>query len=336
MTHILVTGGAGYIGSVTCKVLAEAGHNVAVFDNLSTGHRDFVQWGDLTVGDIRDTDRLTKVLKASAIEAVIHFAASAYVGESVKDPGAYFDNNVAGTLSLLKAMQNASIHHLVVSSSCAVYGEPETMPITEDTPTAPINPYGASKLFMERMCADFDVAHGLKTVALRYFNACGADASLCVGERHDPEPHLIPRILMAADGAIEAFQIFGDDYDTPDGTCIRDFVHVTDLARAHLSAVEYLIKTDRSGIFNLGTGVGVSVQEIIAAAGIVIKQDVPTRITDRRPGDPPVLVASAKRANSTLKWKPQHSDIETILNTAWGWYRTGGKRPSSRSIKRPV
>lgn len=321
MSRVLVTGGAGYIGSVTCKRLAEAGNPVTVYDNLSTGHRDFVQWGDLDEGDIRDTERLTRVLVDRRIDAVVHFAASAYVGDSVTDPGAYYDNNVVGTLSILKAMRDAGVGQIVVSSTCAVYGQPDRMPITEDTAKNPINPYGATKLVMERMCADFESAHGIRTVALRYFNACGADLELDTGERHDPEPHLIPRIFMAVDGEIPGLDVYGSDYPTPDGTCVRDFIHVTDLADAHARAVSYLGAGGASEACNLGTGQGLSVRQVLDAAGMVTNRAIPFEYRDRRPGDPAELVANADRAREVLGWVPRFSNIDTIIDTAWRWHR---------------
>lgn len=321
MAKIVVTGGAGYIGSTTCKLLAAAGHDVTVYDNLSTGHRDMVLWGRLVEGDIRDTDRLAATLRETEADAVVHFAARAYVGESVADPGRYYNNNVAGTLSLLEAMRQAQVMRLVVSSTCAVYGQPEVMPISEVTPVNPINPYGASKLMMERMCADFEVAHGIRTVALRYFNACGTEAGLEVGEIHDPEPHVIPRILMAADGVLEAFEVFGTDYATADGSCIRDYIHVADLADAHCRAVDHLVAGKPSLVCNLGTGSGQSVFQLIEAARRVSNHDIPVRHHARRPGDPAELVADAARAREVLGWEPGHSDIDTIMQSAWAWYK---------------
>ena len=321
MARFLVTGGAGYIGSTTSKQLAAAGHAVTVYDNLSTGHAEFVKWGDLVRGDIRDTDLLRETLRSRDIEGVVHFAASAYVGVSMVDPGAYFDNNVVGALSLLKAMRDAGTNVLVVSSTCAVYGQPETLPIVEGTPKAPLNPYGASKLFMERMCADFEVAHGIRTSALRYFNACGTEPELECGERHDPEPHLIPRVLMAAEGEIGALRIFGTDYPTPDGTCIRDYIHVVDLAAAHIKALDYLLNGGASLACNLGTGTGVSVKQIVEAAGRVTGRPIPVENHPRRSGDPAQLVAGPDLARKVLKWSPQCSDIDTVLDSAWQWFR---------------
>ncbi len=317
---ILVTGGAGYIGSHTCKALANAGHTAIVYDNLSTGHRDLVKWGPFEYGDISDYATLLACLRRHRPDGVIHFAASAYVGESVIDPGKYFRNNVAGTLQLLSCMRDTGIQSIVVSGTCAVYGEPKEQPITENSPTVPINPYGASKLFMERMLADFETAHGLKWVSLRYFNAAGADPQGETGERHIPETHLIPRMFMGMDGSAPPLHVFGDNYPTPDGTCIRDYVHVTDLARAHVKALEYCTSGGASAAVNLGTGKGLSVLEIIEAARAHLGRDVPYSIGPRRAGDPPALTADALLARNLLGWEPQCSDAATILTSAWQWY----------------
>ncbi|MEZ5668963.1 MAG: UDP-glucose 4-epimerase GalE [Alphaproteobacteria bacterium] len=319
MANILVTGGAGYIGSATAKRLAAAGHAVTVYDNLSTGHADLVRFGPLVEADIRDTARMTAAL--AGVDGVVHFAASAYVGESVTDPGRYYDNNVGGTLSLLNAMRAAGVGALVVSSTCAVYGQPERMPIREDAAKAPINPYGMTKLVMERMCADFEAAHGIRTVALRYFNACGCEPELEVGERHDPETHLIPRILMAACGEIPAFQLFGDDYPTADGTCVRDYVHVWDLAEAHARALERLLAGGPSDAVNLGTGRGTSVRAVLDAAARATGRAIPVAVQPRRPGDPAELVADPAHARAALGFAPALSDMDTIVDTAWRWHR---------------
>jgi UDP-arabinose 4-epimerase len=318
--RIFITGGAGYVGSHTCKRLSRAGHEVAVYDDLSRGHRDFVKWGPLFEGKLQERDKLRHSLREFAPDAVMHFAASAYVGESVKDPHLYYSNNVCGTVSLLWAMREAGVASLVFSSSCATYGQPASMPITEDTPQRPINPYGTSKFMAEQICRDFEKAHGIRFVALRYFNACGADLEGEIGERHDPEPHLIPRTLMAADGRLEAFDIYGDDYPTPDGTCVRDFVHVDDLADAHIMAAEYLAKQGVSSEFNIGSGQGHSVREVIRTVEEVTGKSIPRRMAPRRDGDPPVLVADISKARRILKWKPHASDLRTIVSTAWNWY----------------
>jgi len=320
MSVAFVTGGAGYVGSHTCKLLSRSGFEVVVFDNLSRGHRDFVRWGRLIEGDLRDRPLLREALRWSRPDVILHFAAFAYVGESIEHPGRYFDNNVAGTLSLLEAMRESGQDKLIVSSTCATYGQPERMPITEDTPQRPINPYGASKLFMEEMCRAYDAAHGLRTVSLRYFNACGGDPESEIGERHDPEPHLIPRVLMAATGEIPALAVFGADYPTPDGTCIRDYIHVSDLADAHARAARHLLDGGRSDAINLGTGRGASVSEVLAAAVRATNREIPHRFEDRRPGDPAELVADASKASRVLDWRPRISDLDTIMRTAWAWH----------------
>lgn len=317
--RILVTGGAGYIGSHTCKALANQGHTVVTYDNLSTGHRELVRWGDFVYGDILDTQRLRACIRQHRIEGIIHFAASAYVGESVIDPGKYFRNNVCGTLSILDAMRDEGVSYIVVSGTCAVYGSPEKMPITEDTPTNPINPYGASKLFMERMLTDYEKAHGIKWMSLRYFNAAGCDPDGETGEWHEPETHLIPRALMAAMGQIPALEIFGDDYPTPDGTCIRDYVHVTDLADAHVRGMLFLGDDGPSQALNLGTGKGFSVLDMIASVRDTTGDDVAFYFTPRREGDPACLIADNNNATSILDWLPNHSNIETLVSTAWRW-----------------
>lgn len=319
MSRFLVTGGAGYIGSHTCKRLARAGHEVVVFDNLFRGYRDFVKWGPLVEGDLRDTALLRETLRWTRPDAVIHFAALAYVGESVVDPARYYDNNVGGTLSLLQAMRDAGVARLIVSSTCAVYGQPERMPIAETAETRPANPYGFSKLAMEQMCRDFERAHGLRFVALRYFNACGCDPDGEIGERHDPEPHLIPRALMAAAGKIPSLDIFGNDYLTADGTCIRDYVHVVDLCSAHLLALRKLVMTGTSSQYNLGNGTGFSVQEVIRAAERVTGSTVKVVEGERRAGDPAVLVADSTLARAELGWQPQYADLEQIIAHAWQW-----------------
>ena len=317
--RILVTGGAGYIGSHTCKALANQGHTVVTYDNLSTGHRELVRWGDFVYGDILDTQRLRACIRQHRIEGIIHFAASAYVGESVIDPGKYFRNNVCGTLSILDAMRDEGVPYIVVSGTCAVYGSPEIMPITEDTPTNPINPYGTSKLFMERMLTDYEKAHGIKWMSLRYFNAAGCDPDGETGEWHEPETHLIPRALMAAMGQIPALEIFGDDYPTPDGTCIRDYVHVTDLADAHVRGIESLVLGEKGQSINLGTGQGFSIRQVLATVEDVTGKTVPHVMSARRAGDPPVLVADATKAVERLGWQLKYSTLHSILNTAWAW-----------------
>jgi UDP-glucose-4-epimerase GalE len=319
-TTILVTGGAGYVGSHICKALARAGYGVVVYDNLSTGHRDLARWGLFVHGDILDYTSLTACMRAHHPVGIIHCAAYAYVGESVIDPGKYFRNNVDGTLTLLSAAQDTGIGAVVVSGTCAVYGMPQEIPVTEACPTGPINPYGASKLFMERMLADFEKAHGLHWISLRYFNAAGADPDAETGERHFPETHLIPRLFMAACGEAPPLQIFGRDYPTPDGTCIRDYVHVTDLAEAHLAGLDYCLSGKAGVAVNLGTGKGLSVLEIIQAAGKLLGRDIPYSFVERRSGDPPSLVAAPSLAQELLGWIPQFSEVETILVHAHRYY----------------
>ena len=326
--NVLVTGGAGYVGSHACKALATHGYQPVVYDNLVYGHELAVRWGPLEQGDVGDRDRLDAVIERYRPSAVMHFAAFAYVGESVTDPGKYYRNNVAGTLTLLEAMRDHGIGKLVFSSSCATYGIPETVPIPETNPQRPINPYGVSKLMVEMMLRDFDAAHGLRSMALRYFNAAGADPDAEIGELHDPETHLIPLALDSAAGRGPALTIFGEDYDTPDRTCIRDYIHVTDLAEAHVLALAALERTDASNAYNLGTGRGHSVREVIESVERVTGRKVPHSVGPRRPGDPPSLVSAAGRSASELGWKPAMSDLDTIVSTAWAWHRkhNGGER----------
>ena len=320
--NILVIGGAGYIGSCTSKALARAGHSVTVYDNLSTGHRDLVKWGPLVEGNILDAPRLRDCLKTGKPDGIIHFAAFSQVGESVRDPGKYIRNNIGGTLNILEAMQDADIRNIVVSSTASVYGIPERMPVTEACPTLPINPYGETKLFMERMLADFALSCGISWTALRYFNAAGADPEGETGERHTPETHLIPRALMALDGKVSDFHVMGDNDPTKDGTCIRDYIHVQDLADAHIRAMERLLKEkDGEGTaMNLGTGTGLSVMEILNAIETVTGRSMTYTTGPRRAGDPPSLVADSTRAQELLGWKPSRSGVEDIIRDAWNWY----------------
>ena len=320
MRDILVTGGAGYIGAHACKALAAAGHRPIAYDNLVYGHREAVKWGPLEDGDIDDRNRLNAVIDRYDIAAVMHFAAFAYVGESVSDPGKYYRNNVVGTLTLLEAMRDHAIPALIFSSSCATYGIPEVVPIRESEKQSPINPYGQSKLMSERIIADFGAAHGIRSGSLRYFNAAGADADGDIGECHDPETHLIPLALDAAAGKGE-LTLYGDDYPTPDGTCIRDYIHVTDLAEAHVAALGRLLGGAESMALNLGTGEGASVREILDTVERVTGRPVPHQIGPRRPGDPPTLVADPSRARETLGWRARTSDLETIVKTAWNWHQ---------------
>ena len=326
MSTILVTGGAGYVGSHACKALAAAGHTPVTYDNLSRGHREFARWGPLEIGDIADAAKLDSAFARHRIDAVMHFAALAYVGESVEQPALYYRNNVGGTLELLEAMRRAGVKLLVFSSTCSTYGVPERMPITEDLPQQPINPYGMSKLVVERVLRDYEPAYGLRSVALRYFNAAGCDPDGEVGEEHDPETHLIPRVLMAADGMLPHVDVFGTDYPTPDGTCLRDYIHVADLADGHVRALSYLQRGGASTAINLGTGRAFSVREVIAAAERVTGRRIPVHEGPRRAGDPPVLVADATRARLVLGFAPGFTEIEPIVATAWRWHERPVRR----------
>jgi len=318
---VLVTGGAGYIGSHTCKALANAGYLPVVYDNLLNGHAWAAKWGPLEVGDIRDRSKLADVLARYNPTSVLHFAGLAYVGESVIDPGRYYEMNVAGSLTLAQAMREHGIRRIVFSSTCATYGVPEKLPIDEETPQRPINPYGASKLMVERILADFERAHGICSTALRYFNAAGADVDGELGECHDPETHLIPLVVGAASGRRPALSVFGTDYDTPDGTCIRDYIHVADLAAAHVLALYALEQGTARKAYNLGAGRGFSVREVIAAAARVTGLDVPFSACPRRPGDPAVLVSDAMKAGEELGWWPKLSDLDAIIRSAWAWHQ---------------
>jgi UDP-arabinose 4-epimerase len=318
---VLVTGGAGYIGSHACKALARTGYDPVVFDNLVYGHREAVRWGPLVEGDLADRRLLHDTLDRFGIEAVMHFAAYAYVGESMAKPELYFRNNVVNSLALLETMREAGIGRIVFSSSCATYGVPDSVPIREDMPQRPVNPYGESKLMVERMLHWQGVVHGLGHVSLRYFNAAGADAEGETGEHHEPETHLIPLILDAALGRRPEIEVYGTDYPTPDGSAVRDYIHVTDLAEAHVLALRHLERGGASSALNVATGTGHSVREVIATAERVTGKRVPRRDSARRPGDPPALVADAARARSVLGWVPAHSDLDTIIATAWDWHR---------------
>lgn len=330
---VLVTGGAGYIGSHCCKALAKSGFTPIVYDSLTTGHREFVKWGPLVEGDIRDGVALSETLKRYDPVAVIHFAALALVGESVKAPERYWNVNVGGTLALLEAMRAAGVGKLVFSSTCAVYGEPETTPIAEDAPKRPVNPYGASKLAAECMMDDFDVAHGLRSVRLRYFNAAGADPDGEIGEDHDPETHIIPLVLDTALERRPAITVFGDDYATPDGTPIRDYVHVIDLAGAHVKALGYLLEGGATASVNLGTEQGASVADVIATAETVVGRGISTVICGRRAGDPAQLVADASEARRLLGWQPARSDLTTVLADAWRWHSVRFGRQTRRDLE---
>ena len=317
---ILVVGGAGYIGSHINKRLYQKGCETVVFDNLVYGHREAVRWGILETGDLSDTERLEEIFEKYNIDMVFHFAAYAYVGESVTEPSKYYNNNVANTLHLLDTMVKYHVKTIVFSSTCATYGIPADMPVTEDMEQKPINPYGASKLMIERILSDYHKAYGLNYCCLRYFNAAGADPEGEIGESHNPETHLIPFILAAAAGDREAVKVFGTDYPTRDGSCIRDYIHVTDLADAHLLAMDYLQRGGESLCMNLGNCKGNSVLEVIEAAREITQKEIPVVLDKRRPGDPPVLVGSAEKARKILGWEPEYGDIKVILRDAWNWY----------------
>lgn len=318
--HILVVGGAGYIGSHMVKRLIADHHQVVVVDNLSTGYRDAVLTESFYEVDIADQINLSKVFSQHKFDAVFHFASFIQVGESVKDPAKYYRNNVAATLSLLEVMVKFEVKHFVFSSTAAVFGNPQYSPIDEKHPKEPINPYGQSKLMVEKMLEDFDRAYGLKSVSLRYFNAAGADPEGELGERHIPETHLIPLVLQAASGRSESISVFGQDYETLDGTCVRDYIHIVDLADAHVKAIDYLKKGNASSaVFNLGNGKGFSVKEIIEASQKVTGKKIPVKYGDRRSGDPPTLVADATLAKKILGWKPKYTKIEDIIQHAWAW-----------------
>jgi UDP-glucose 4-epimerase len=332
---ILVTGGAGYIGSHCCRALAAAGYVPVVFDNFSTGHRNFVG-GALVTGDLADKAALARAFGQHDIVAVMHFAASSLVGESVADPQKYYLNNLAGTLSLLEAMRAAGCSRLVFSSTGAVYGNADSKALPESHPCAPINPYGASKWMIERVLADYRSAYGLGSFALRYFNASGANADGGIGELRDNETHLIPRAMMALQGHVPDFAVFGDDYATPDGTAIRDYIHVTDLAAAHVSALKLLLQGHAGGVFNLGTGAGFSVREILRAIAAETGREVPHVVKPRRPGDPTYLVADPTAARETLKFRAEHSDLSNIIRTAWAWHRKAHPLKTGNSLPSPA
>jgi UDP-arabinose 4-epimerase len=329
-TSILVTGGAGYIGSHTCKALREAGFAPVAYDNLSRGNAEAVKWGELVVGDLADRALLRATLDRHRPTAVVHFAAFAYVGESNENPALYYRNNVGGTAELLAAMRDGDIRHIVFSSSCAVYGVPRAVPIAEQTPLEPVSPYGASKLMCERMLRDCATASALSFMALRYFNAAGADPAGDIGECHVPETHAIPLLLDAAAGDAAGFTMFGDDYPTPDGTCIRDYIHVSDLADAHVRALRDLLQGGESAAINVGTGRGWSVRELIDIARKVTGRDIPVRVGPRRPGDPPALVSDPALAQARLGWSPRYADIAMQMAHAWSW-RQGGRRVFQRA-----
>jgi UDP-glucose 4-epimerase len=319
MTNILVAGGAGYIGSHTCLDLFTKGYKPIVYDNLSNGHAEFVKWGPLEKGDIRDRSKIDETLRKYRPSAIVHFAAAIEVGESVRDPGGFYDNNVAGTITLLRAAQAAGIDKFVFSSTCATYGVPSSMPMNEAHPQFPINPYGRSKLIVEQILKDLDLYQGFRSVILRYFNAAGADIEGRIGEWHSPETHAIPIAIETALGRRPYFQVLGTDYDTRDGSCIRDFVHVLDLADAHTRAVEHLLNNGTSHALNLGTGHGTSVKELLEAVQHASGKNFKAKYGPRREGDSPALVADNSLARRTIGWSPRH-DLKSIIDTAWNWH----------------
>jgi UDP-arabinose 4-epimerase len=320
MPSVLVTGGAGYIGSHTCKALLAAGYRPVSLDNLSLGHRWAVQWGPLVEADLLDADAVRNALREHHIEAIIHFAASAYVGDSMRDPAAYYRNNMLTTLALLDAMRSAGVKDIIFSSSCSVYGNPSHVPIDETHGTGPLSPYGQTKLDGENALRWYGQAYEMRWMALRYFNAAGADAEGHTGEDHEPETRLVPRAIMAAMGSAPELNIFGTDYPTPDGTAIRDYIHVSDLARAHVSGLDALKSGTASQVLNLGTGRGYSVREVLNAVSTVLRREVPHSIAPRRAGDPAEVVADARRAAAVLGWSAQESSLEAIVTTAARWH----------------
>ncbi|HIJ55597.1 MAG TPA: UDP-glucose 4-epimerase GalE [Deltaproteobacteria bacterium] len=321
MKKILVVGGAGYIGSHMCKRLSKRGYLPIVLDNLSRGHEKAVKWGPFIEGSISDRNILKRVFSEHRIDAVMHYAAYCYVGESVTDPSIYYQNNLADTICLLSVMVEAEVKNFVFSSSCAVYGEPEEIPITENHPRNPVNPYGRTKYMVEQVLNDFRTAYGVESVSLRYFNAAGADPEGELGEDHNPETHLIPLTIQAAMGQRGEIRIFGDDYPTPDGTCIRDFIHVDDLAESHLRALERLLNGKGSGTYNLGNGVGYSVREVIDITRRITGKPIKNRVVNRRAGDPAALVGSSDKAKNELGWEPRFPDLVSIVETAWNWHQ---------------
>ena len=316
---VLVVGGAGYIGSHTCLALAERGFTPVVYDNFTSGHREFVRWGPLEEGDIRDLDRLREVLQRHKPIAALHFAGLIEVGQSFREPEAFYEINVSGALNLLRALIEADIRAFVFSSTCATYGTPETLPLDENHPQSPINPYGRTKFLVEQALRDYDLCGRMRSVMLRYFNAAGADLEGRIGEWHSPETHAIPLAIEAALGRRPSFSIFGSDYSTRDGTCIRDYIHVNDLADAHVKALDYLLSGGETTAVNLGTGIGTSVKELIDAVESVSRRPLPVVHSERRPGDPPMLVASNDTARTLLGWEPKHG-IQEIVQSAWNWH----------------
>jgi UDP-glucose 4-epimerase len=323
---VLVVGGAGYIGSHMVKDLLDAGYDVITLDNLSTGHRDLLAGGAFVEGDLGDKEMLNRLFSSHQISAVMHFAAFSLVGESVEDPLKYYRNNLAATTTLLSAMIQHRVKRFIFSSTAAVYGEPIEIPITENHPCHPTNPYGATKIAVERMLNDCESSYGLKYISLRYFNASGADESGTIGERHTQETHLIPLVLKVATGEREDISIFGTDYPTPDGTCIRDYIHVSDLTQAHLLALKALLSDEGSAVYNLGNDQGHSVREVVELAKKVTGKKIPVVETNRRPGDPARLIASSEKIKTSLGWKPKYESLETIIKTAWIWHQKEAAR----------
>ncbi len=326
MHKILVTGGAGYIGSHACKALSAAGFTPVSFDNLVYGHREAVLWGPLVEGDLLDRAAIAEAIRQYQPIAVLHFAAYAYVGESVENPGKYYRNNVVGTLNLLEAMRDAGMNKIIFSSTCATYGLPQQALISETHPQNPINPYGSSKLMIERVLQDFDAAHGLRSISMRYFNAAGADMEAQIGEAHDPETHLIPLVLDAAAGLRESITVNGNDYPTPDGSCIRDYVHVSDLADGHVLALQSLLGGAASAAYNLGNGQGFSVFEVIETAKTITGRSIVTKLGSRRAGDPPQLAGDAGLIKKELGWSPRYSSLSDIIGSAWRWHQLEARR----------
>jgi UDP-arabinose 4-epimerase len=322
MTTILVTGGAGYIGSHTCKALANVGLIPVTYDNLSTGHPYAVKWGPLVIGDLRDRKQLDLAFKQYKPKGVLHFAASALVIESMTNPGKYYNNNVSGSISLLETMVENQVPHLVFSSTCATYGHPQFSPITEEHPQNPINPYGRSKLMVEHIIQDFEKTHNLHSVTLRYFNAAGADLEAEIGENHTPETHLIPSVIEVAQGLRKELVVYGTNFPTPDGSAVRDYIHVEDLAKAHVSALQWLFTNNRSTMINLGTGTGSSVLEIVRAVEAISKNKIPVRFEKKREGEPSHLVADNKKAKHLIHWTPVTSSLPHLIETAWKWHNT--------------
>lgn len=334
MANFLVVGGAGYVGSHQVLYLKECGHQVTVLDNLVRGHREMALGDDFISGDLRDKDLLDHVLSEGQFDAVFHFGAFAYVGESVEEPAKYYRNNVSNTLNLLESIKEHGLSYLIFSSTCATFGEPREVPIREEAQQAPLNPYGRSKLMVEEILKDFGQAYGLKSAVLRYFNAAGADPEARIGEDHDPETHLIPLALDTAMGRRQKLYVYGGDYPTRDGTCVRDYIHVMDLASAHLLAYERMRETGRSVTYNLGTGTGYSVREVVDIARQVIGKDIPVEVVGRRPGDAAQLVADSDRARQELQWEPQYPQLEAIVRHAWNWHKRRFSRSSATEVAR--